>query len=137
MGSAIGGWPTIGLVVLTAIIGAALIRTQGPSTLMRAKQKMGHGELPTQELQEGVLIIIGGTLLLTPGFMTDTLGLIALVPLTRKALMNWVLPNIKQYQSPNPHTPFEKSPHNPFKPQQNQEAPNTIDGEFEREKSDH
>lgn len=75
VGREIGALPTIGLVFLTAIVGLAMLRRQGISTVMRAQQKMQTGEVPAREMVEGIFLAVGGALLLTPGFFTDALGL--------------------------------------------------------------
>jgi UPF0716 protein FxsA len=84
VGEIIGIWWTILLVVLTAVIGAGLLRQQGLSTLARFQQNMGQGKLPAQEMVEGILLAVGGALLMTPGFVTDTLGFLCLLPFSRK-----------------------------------------------------
>lgn len=84
VGDIIGIWWTILLVVLTAVIGAGLLRQQGLSTLARFQQNMGQGKLPAQEMVEGILLAVGGALLMTPGFVTDTLGFLCLLPFSRK-----------------------------------------------------
>lgn len=83
VGGLIGPWPTIGLVALTAMIGVALLRQQGFSTLMRGRARLNAGELPAREMLEGLLLAVGGALLLTPGFITDSLGFLLLLPPTR------------------------------------------------------
>ncbi|NKB34210.1 MAG: hypothetical protein GKR91_14050 [Pseudomonadales bacterium] len=80
----IGGWSTLALVVLTAVIGVQILKRQGLSTLLRAQQRLQSGELPAQEIVEGMMLAGAGALLLTPGFITDTLGFIFLTgPLRR------------------------------------------------------
>lgn len=74
----IGGWSTLGLVVATAIIGLQILKRQGLSTLLRANQRLQTGELPAQEIIEGMLLAGAGALLLTPGFITDTIGFLLL-----------------------------------------------------------
>ncbi|MCB1614531.1 MAG: FxsA family protein [Pseudomonadales bacterium] len=91
VGSVIGAWPTIGLVLLTAIIGVALLRQQGVATLFRVNQKMAAGELPAGEIAEGLFLAIGGALLLTPGFFTDFLGFACLIPVSRRCMVKWWL----------------------------------------------
>lgn len=91
VGGIIGALPTVGLVLLTAIIGAAMLRQQGAATLLRANQRMASGELPAQEMAEGILLAVGGALLLTPGFVTDTVGFACLIPFTRKWLTSYVV----------------------------------------------
>ncbi len=71
VGGMIGPLPTVGLVVLTAICGVWLLRLEGMATLTRVQEKLQRGEIPESELLEGIMLIIGGALLLTPGFATD------------------------------------------------------------------
>ena len=84
----IGGWETIGLVILVTLVGAWLVRIQGVGVLVRIQRTMAEGRLPTNELIDGALLLVGGTLLLTPGFLTDGVGLILLFPLTRIPIRN-------------------------------------------------
>lgn len=83
VGSVIGALSTVGLVLLTAVIGAALLKQQGLATLTRANQRLNSGELPAREVAEGLILAVGGALLLTPGFITDTIGFLCLIPGTR------------------------------------------------------
>ena len=87
VGSIIGAFPTIALVLLTAMIGLALLRREGLSTLMRGNRKLDRGELPAQEMLEGLVLAVSGALLLTPGFFTDFVGFLGLIPLTRQLLV--------------------------------------------------
>ena len=87
----IGGLSTLGLVVLTAVIGVQILKRQGFSTLLRANQRLESGELPAQEIVEGMLLAAAGALLLTPGFITDTLGFIFLTGPLRRPLAKWVI----------------------------------------------
>ena len=83
VGGVIGVLNTIGLVLLTAVVGAWLLRQQGLATLLRANQRLNSGELPAKEVAEGLILAVGGALLLTPGFITDTVGFLCLLPGTR------------------------------------------------------
>ena len=87
----VGGWigalPTIGLVVVTATLGLSLLKRQGLSTLLSARQKMNEGSIPATELVSGVMLAVGGALLLTPGFVTDLVGFVLLIPQTRQWLL--------------------------------------------------
>ncbi|HHH46896.1 MAG TPA: FxsA family protein [Thiotrichales bacterium] len=91
----VGGWigalPTIGLVVFTAVLGAALLRIQGLETLQRFQMTLASGQIPAMEMLEGVVLAVSGALLLTPGFLTDTLGFLGLVPPVRRWLVRRVL----------------------------------------------
>ena len=80
---AVGGWNTIGLIVLTSMVGAALVRREGLSVLRRAQQSLDKGQIPTNELINGVLLLIAAALILTPGFFTAGIGLLLLFPPTR------------------------------------------------------
>ena len=90
-GEIIGIFPTIILVILTAVIGAALLRQQGLSTLARFQKNMSQGKLPAQELVEGILLAVGGALLMTPGFVTDTIGFLCLLPFSRKLMTTTII----------------------------------------------
>ena len=76
VGSIIGSLGTIGLVAVTAVIGLWLFRLEGLATFQRVQNRLAQGELPETELLEGIMLLVGGTLLLTPGFVTDTIGFI-------------------------------------------------------------
>ncbi len=91
VGGIIGALPTVALVVLTALIGAALARYQGMATIGRLQATLARGEVPAIEMLEGMLLLVGALLLLTPGFFTDALGFICLLPPTRRALARWAV----------------------------------------------
>lgn len=83
---AIGFLSTFALVVVTALIGSYLWRTQGRQTMLDARAKLAQGQFPSSEIIQGLLIGAGGLLLLTPGFATDIFGFLCLLPLTRRWL---------------------------------------------------
>ena len=123
IGGVIGAFPTVVLVVLTAVIGAALARHQGLATLQRLQATMARGEAPAIEMFEGVLLLVGALLLLTPGFMTDLLGFACLIPQTRRALAFWWLRRVTVV-TPGGGPPKDNS---------GKHQPRTIEGEFHRE----
>jgi UPF0716 protein FxsA len=82
-GRIIGILPTISLIIFTGVVGAYLAKRQGMETIRKAQEQLRLGRMPGEELLDGICIIIGGTLLLTPGFLTDVFGLILLIPQTR------------------------------------------------------
>ncbi len=84
VGEVFGWWPTLLYVIATAILGSSMLRQQGLATLNKARTRMDSGEMPAQQLLEGVFIMIGGVLLLTPGLVTDLLGFLCLIPVTRQ-----------------------------------------------------
>ena len=86
VGGLIGLWPTLGIVVLTAVIGTWQLRAQGLATLARGRAQLDAGQLPKRELFDGICLLFAGALLLTPGFVTDSFGFLLFVP----AFRNWL-----------------------------------------------
>ncbi len=93
VGSIIGAFPTIVLVVFTAVLGSWLLRQQGFATFRRFQESLARGEIPAYEMIEGPLILLGGALLLTPGFITDIMGLACLIPSLRKKIAQHIIEN--------------------------------------------
>ena len=91
IGARIGAPWTILLVVLTAIVGAWLVRVQGLATWRRFQASLARNELPATALAEGLCLLIAGALLLTPGFFTDGVGFTCLIPPLRRALIRQLL----------------------------------------------
>lgn len=87
VGDSIGAFSTIWLVVLTAVIGGWLVKRQGMGILFRIRQQMDRGEAPAIEMLEGALLALMGVLLLLPGFITDALGFLLLIPPLRQFLV--------------------------------------------------
>jgi UPF0716 protein FxsA len=122
VGSHIGAIPTIALTVFTAVLGGMLVRMQGLATAMKVQQSMAMGEMPAIEMMEGAVLLACGFFLLLPGFLTDILGFLALVPNIRR----WaILAFLKRAQIIQPH------------PQSHAEAetdrPRVIEGEYRRD----
>ena len=92
VGSGIGGLSTIMLCLLTAALGGFLIRWQGMSTLIDAQKQMAHGEIPAEHGFHGLMIALAGILLFIPGFVTDTVGFLLLVPFLRQLIIKKLLP---------------------------------------------
>lgn len=90
IGGQIGILPSIGLVILTGIVGASLARSQGLKTLGRIRDSFQQGVVPGEELLNALLIAIAGIVLLTPGFLTDAAGLFLLIPATRTLCREWL-----------------------------------------------
>jgi UPF0716 protein FxsA len=106
VGDVIGAGWTIFAVVGTAVLGAVLLRQQGFSTLQRAQQTMAQGQIPATAMFEGVMLLFSGALLLTPGFVTDTIGFALLVPMVRTTLINnMIASGAYRFQS---HTHFHR-----------------------------
>ncbi|PKG38160.1 FxsA family protein [Psychromonas sp. Urea-02u-13] len=95
VGSFLGALPTVALVIVTALIGSALVRSQGLQLIQQYQQRIAKGEMPGQQLVEGLMLIITGVLLVTPGFVTDFCGLMLLQPSIRGAIAKTLLANIK------------------------------------------
>jgi len=89
VGGWIGLWPTLAIVILTALAGTALMRVQGLQALRRLQNAVERGQNPVGPIAHGALILVAGVLLLTPGFFTDAVGLALLLPPVRAALIAW------------------------------------------------
>ena len=89
VGSWIGIWPTIALVVVSAFVGSWLVSRQGRATWVQLRDDLAQGVVPTVPIVNGAMILVAGALLLTPGFLTDGLGLALLVPSVRDAIRVW------------------------------------------------
>ncbi|HZG60800.1 MAG TPA: FxsA family protein [Anoxybacillus sp.] len=87
-GSVLGVWPTVGLIIATGVMGAWLAKREGTETIRQAKQELMYGRIPNEAVLDGICILVGGVVLLTPGFITDLLGFILLIPFTRR----WIKP---------------------------------------------
>ncbi|MDA0368187.1 MAG: FxsA family protein [Proteobacteria bacterium] len=116
VGGEIGVWSTIALVILTAIAGSALIRRQGLRTLIRAQHTLSRSELPIEEAFDGICLVAAGALLLTPGFLTDTIGLLLLVPPLRAMIRGPILRRlqarmtVRGFGAPPPPPPPDDGP---------------------------
>lgn len=95
VGQIIGLGYTIGIVVLTGVVGATLAKLQGLITLQRIQNDVNQGIMPAESLFDGFLILCCGLLLLTPGFITDVIGFLGLIPLTRNLFKLWLRRKIK------------------------------------------
>lgn len=84
LGKHIGTLQTIGIIVITGFFGAAVAKSQGLKVYRNIRESLYHGEMPQNHLIEGLFILIGGTLLITPGIITDIVGFMFLLPWTRK-----------------------------------------------------
>ncbi len=83
VGKLIGGWPTFGLLVLESLFGAWLVRREGTRAWRALSEALRTGRMPSRELADAALVLVGGALLLTPGFVTDVVGLLVVLPVTR------------------------------------------------------
>jgi len=89
VGDAIGIWWTLGLLAADSILGTVLLRSQGRAVWRRFSEAMAVGRMPHREVQDGVAVIFGGAFLITPGFLTDILGVVLLLPPTRKLVIRF------------------------------------------------
>lgn len=95
VGGLIGLWPTLAIVVLTAFLGAGLVRSQGLAALTRVRSSFHDLRDPSQALADGAMILFAGALLLTPGFFTDTVGFLLLIPMVRAAIFDRVRASVR------------------------------------------
>lgn len=90
IGSYLGAFNTVVIVILTAFLGALLARYQGLRTMLRVRESLEGGEMPAEELMDALLILLAGIVLLTPGFLTDLAGIAILIPKTRRMFKQWL-----------------------------------------------
>lgn len=129
VGGVIGAAWTILLIIGTAVLGAYLLRMQGIATFNRVQSTLQRGEIPAIEMMEGLILLVSGALLLTPGFFTDTLGFLALVPQIRRNFIVWALKHVNviqatqhNYRTYEGHAHHERQEHI------------VIEGEYKKEK---
>ena len=127
VGQHLGASLTIIMVVFTAVIGLNGLRSQGLSTLKSLQDKLSSQQLPAREIVEGVILAIGGAFMLTPGFITDTLGFSCLLPFTRKLWLKLLLTWFQFRLSPLYQAPFEQSGFDQSRPSV---SGDTIEGEY-------
>jgi len=99
VGTVLGGLNTILLVILSGFAGAWLARLEGMNTLVRLKMNLQQGLMPAEELLDGVIIFIAGLVLITPGFITDIMGLLLLWPVTRNRLKKFLRKKFDEMQT--------------------------------------
>ena len=146
VGALLGLWPTIAIVILSAWLGAKYVRQQGLATLQSVQTKMAQGEMPSGEIITGLMLLVAGVLLVTPGFVTDIFGLSLLVPSVRAAIANQVQKHIKVnqfgasfhsdapgnvYQHDNTAEPFTGSKASSNEPITHHQG-DILEGEFKR-----
>jgi|TARA_A200000159_G_scaffold1294_1_gene1457 UPF0716 protein FxsA len=144
VGSIIGGWNTVGLVILSAFIGAYFVKREGVSTLQTAQEKMQRNEVPGKELVEGLMLVVAGVLLVTPGFITDIFGFLLAMPgsrhffaaqVSKHMKMRVVAPGMGPGMGPNGagfnqgESPFGQTPFGNG-PQSHQQGDDVIEGEY-------
>jgi len=140
VGEQIGAFWTVILVLLTAFIGVNLLRVQGMSTLMRAQQNMAQGQTPAMEMMEGIALAVAGILLITPGFITDSIGFLLLFPASRRAIIRYMMARSVMHSGGFSGSSVEfRMPGQPQRPSASAETSKkkktgrTIEGEFHRE----
>ena len=139
VGGMIGAFWTVVLVLLTAVIGVNLLRIQGTSTLMRAQRNMAHGQIPAMEMMEGVALAVAGVLLITPGFLTDSIGFLCLIPASRQAIIRFLMARATVYTGFDNRSASWQSGHHQQKPgaesadASRPRVGRTIEGEYRRE----
>jgi UPF0716 protein FxsA len=101
IGSYVGAFNTIIIVILTAVLGASLARLEGIRTMIKVRESLNRGELPAEEILDAMLIFVAGIVLLTPGFVTDLAGVGLLVPRTRYCFKRWLRKKFDEWISKN------------------------------------
>ena len=133
VGGIIGAGWTIFIVIGTAVLGASLLRQQGLSTWTRLNQSMAQGQLPPTIMVEGILLLLSGAFLLTPGFFTDTIGFLFLTPPVRKIIAEYLLRRGLFMASSKMKTSYYSS-HTTQSSQTHSVESNVIEGEYEEKK---
>jgi UPF0716 protein FxsA len=124
VGQAIGFWPTLGLLVLSAAAGMIVIRQQGLSMVGRMFDSMSRGRFAVTSIVDSYAVIVAGCLLIVPGFITDALGLALLVPPLRSIILGAMLPGIAGRRRVDQRATSQNRPSEP--------RPTVIEGTFER-----
>ncbi|MCZ0811278.1 MAG: FxsA family protein [Pseudomonadota bacterium] len=123
VGGAIGLWPTLGIVVLTAILGTFLVRNQGLMAMGKLRRSFSELDDPTEPLAHGAMILVAGALLLTPGFFTDAVGFALLMPPVRRAAFDYLRKRVHVQR-------FEMGPDGPQGPRRPRD-PGVIEGDYQ------
>lgn len=131
VGGAIGGLNTILFVILTAVLGAYLVRQQGFATIKKLQQETQAGRIPALQIAEGVALLFAGAVLLTPGFITDAIGFTLLIPFTRRIVIAFLATKFAS----NP-TGFSYSSGPRSARPTHDDSPNVIEGEYTSSKDD-
>ncbi len=97
MGQLVGFWPTIALVVFTGLTGAWMARSEGLRTILRLRHDLTNGRVPGQAIMDGMAVLAGGALLLTPGIITDLIGFGLLFPGTRHAIQKRIMARLERH----------------------------------------
>ena len=129
VGGLIGALPTIALVVFTAVLGTLLLRWQGLSTIARVQANLAAGQVPAIEMMEGVVLLLCGALLLTPGFFTDAIGFLCLITPVRRGLIIAIIGRFGATVTPA----GPGSGQGPTQRPGSSTGPATLEGEFRRE----
>ena len=128
VGGLIGLWATLGLVVLTAIVGGTLLRQQGLATIEGLRRQVAQGGDPSPLLVQAALLLVGGVMLLTPGFFTDAVGLALVIHPIREALVAWAGPRIARRIVTVHGAGMARRPHGPQPGGRRHDAP--IDADY-------
>ncbi|MFO7816040.1 MAG: FxsA family protein [Halanaerobiales bacterium] len=134
IGSYIGVLPTIFLVAITGIVGVTLARKQGLIVVTKIRRKLSRGEIPTSDLIEGLLILIGGVTLLTPGVLTDITGFLLILPFTRPLFAKLASSMFKKYVDKDQFKTTDNFTfHNSYNEKNNYNQKDYVDIEYEEE----
>ncbi len=146
LGTIIGALETFGIILVTGLIGSYLAKSQGLSVWRRLQARLSTGAVPGQELMDGVIILLSGALLITPGVLTDIVGLLGLFPVTRTLIRNYLKTlfaksistggiRFKSFSSPYPNNGFNTRHERPESPHVSKEPDIQIGGQAKRRPS--
>ncbi|WP_067514950.1 FxsA family protein [Endozoicomonas ascidiicola] len=135
VGSVIGAWNAVALVIISAFVGINIIRSQGFSNALKTRQKLAAGESPAVEMLESLFIAVGGLLMIIPGFITDFAGILMLIPpLRRWMIKSWFRKIGMKAQQSNIYEAEYRRESDGFHTQTH--ISHTIDGDFTQESDD-
>ena len=137
VGRVIGGWQTLLLLVLESLLGAWIVKREGGRTWVALQEALRSGRMPSRQLSDAALVLIGGTLLLTPGFVTDFVGFFFILPWTRPITRGWLetvvarrlLGPMGEWPASGPEPPAGRGPGGPASGRTGPGRPDVVPGE--------
>ena len=126
VGQSLGAWNTAGLLVVDSLLGAWLVKHQGLGLIRKSRERLRNGEMPGSEISAGIAVLFAGALMLTPGFVTDAVGLMLLIPPIRNLLTSSIRRRFRSRLSSNFASP-DLPPWNPIDPTEGGHSPEEED----------
>ncbi|SVC36116.1 uncharacterized protein METZ01_LOCUS288970, partial [marine metagenome] len=122
VGQSLGAWNTVAVLLIDSLAGAWLVKHQGLGLIRKSRERLRNGEMPGEEISAGIAVLFAGALMLTPGFVTDAVGLLLLIPPVRHVLVGSIRRRFRSRLSPNFASPDLPS-WNPTNPEDGKHRP--------------